>query len=61
MILTELSSNGALVKSYSDKNVFILQTETGAKYRDAIDVTPCRYTYVETNEPVDSIALELCE
>lgn len=60
MILVEHSNDGALVKHYSDKNVFILQAETGAKYREAIDVAPCRYTYVETTELADSIALEPC-
>lgn len=42
-----------LVKHYSDENKLILQVETGVKYAEAIDVYPCRYTYEETNEPIE--------
>jgi hypothetical protein len=31
----------------------IKQEETGAVYDEAVDVIPCRYTYTETNIPVD--------
>lgn len=30
----------------------IVQVETGAEYTDAIDVSPCRYTYKVTDKPV---------
>lgn len=42
-----------LVKHYSDEDILILQVETGVKYSDAVDVYPCRYTYKETDEPID--------
>ena len=42
-----------LIRHYSDAGKMILQKETGAKYSDAIDVYPCRYTYEETDEPVN--------
>ena len=53
MIKTEYLNDGTLIKHYSDKGVMLLQVETGAKYSDPIDVVPCAYTYVETNELVD--------
>lgn len=42
-----------LIKHYSDINKLILQKETGVKYSEAIDVYPCRYTYEETDEPIE--------
>ena len=42
-----------LIKHYSDENKMILQVETGVKYADAVDVYPCRYTYEETDEPIE--------
>jgi len=42
-----------LVRHYSDRGMMMLQVETGIKYAEAIDVVPCRYTYEETDEPVD--------
>jgi len=42
-----------LVRHYSDRDMMMLQVETGIRYADAIDVVPCRYTYEETDEPAD--------
>lgn len=53
MIKTEYLNDGTLIKHYSDAGYMLLQVETGAKYSDPIDVVPCAYTYVETNELVD--------
>jgi hypothetical protein len=53
MIQTELLNNGTLIRHYSDAGMLLLQVETGAKYSDPIDVVPCRYTYEETDEPVE--------
>lgn len=53
MILTELLNDGKLIKHYSDKSVLLLQVETGVKYPDPVDVVPCRYTYEETDEPIE--------
>ena len=40
-------------RHYSDKNLKILQVETGIVYDDAVDNVPCKYTYEETDEPID--------
>ena len=50
MIVTEYLNDGALVRHYSDKNLLLLQKETGTKYAEAVDVVPCKYTYTETDE-----------
>lgn len=42
-----------LIKHFSDSNKKIKQVETGAKYSEAVDVYPCRYTYEETDEPIE--------
>ena len=54
MIKTEYLNDGTLIKHYSDKGVMLLQVETGAKYSDPVDVVPCRYTYEETDEPINT-------
>ena len=53
MIKTEFLHDGTLIKHYSDAGFMLLQVETGAKYSDPIDLVPCRYTYVETDEPIE--------
>lgn len=53
MILTEFLNGGTLIKQYSDKGVLLLQNETGAMYSEPIDLVPCRYTYSETDIPID--------
>lgn len=58
MILTEYLHDGTLIKHYSDKGVMLLQVETGMKYSDPIDVVPCRFTYVETEELIENEAIE---
>ena len=35
----------------------IKQNETGYIYDEAVDLTPCRYTYSITNEPVEQEVL----
>ena len=50
MILTELLNNGTLIRHYSDEGYLLLQVETGAKYSDPVDIVPCPYTYIETDE-----------
>lgn len=37
----------------SDRNKKLLQIETGRKYDAPVDVKPCRYTYEETDEPIE--------
>lgn len=53
MIREELIENGEHIHHWSDLNLKIRQIETGIIYDDAVDVIPCRYTYEETNEPIE--------
>lgn len=55
MIVEQLIDDGKRVRHYSDSSVKIRQVETGAVYDDAVDVMPCRYTYTETDEPIDDM------
>lgn len=54
MIKTEFLNDGTLIKHYSDLGLMLLQVETGIKYADPVDVVPCRYTYEETDELIES-------
>ena len=47
--------NGERVRYWSDTGYKIVQVETGIVYDDAVDVVPCRYTYEETEEPVEEV------
>ncbi|MBO5969219.1 MAG: hypothetical protein J6S14_12060 [Clostridia bacterium] len=49
---------GLRERRYSDLGVKLLQVETGLKYEDAVDVVPCRYTYDETDEPIEQEPLD---
>lgn len=42
----------SLYRTYSDNNHYIIQNETGIKYREAIDVENAPYTYTESEEVV---------
>ena len=44
-----------LIRHYSDKGMYIIQKETGLKFIEAIDTLPCRYTYKETDQPIEQI------
>ena len=52
MLIEEVVSE-TLVKHYSDQGFLIKQIETGTLYSEAVDLIPCRYTYEETDEPID--------
>ena len=56
MIVQERTTiNGTeFLHTYSDSGMMLLQAETGILYGDAIDVIPCRYTYEETDQPIES-------
>ena len=58
MILTEFLNDGTLIRHYSDEGYMLLQVETGTKYSDPIDIYPCPFTYVETNEKVEQGEIE---
>lgn len=42
-----------IIRHYSDAGMKIRQVETGNIYDDAADIIPCRYTYEETDEPIE--------
>lgn len=50
-----------LYRTYSDKEVYILQNETGAEYTEAIDVEGAPYTYSETDKPIEIEPIEAIE
>ena len=53
MVKSELIENGNRIRHYSDKGFRIIQNETNIVYDDAVDILPCRYSYSETNEPIE--------
>lgn len=53
MIIEELVDGGTRIRHYSDLDLKIRQVETGIVYDDAVDIIPCKYTYEETDEPID--------
>lgn len=57
MIIVELVDEGTRERRYSDKNVKLRQIETGNIYEDAVDVIPCKYTYEETDIPIEHIEI----
>ncbi len=52
MVIEEMMSEH-LVRHYSDKGLCLKQVETGIVYVDAIDTIPCRFTYEETDIPIE--------
>ena len=44
-----------LIRHYSDKGMYILQKETGLEFEDAVDTLPCKYTYEETDKPIEQV------
>lgn len=54
MVKSELIENGERIHHWSDAGLKIRQVETGIVYDDAVDVMPCRYTYNETDEPIET-------
>lgn len=43
-----------LIRHFSDNGKKIRQVETGVIYDDATDVFPCRYSYEETDEDIET-------
>lgn len=58
-MIIEHQINDALMRHYSDAGVMVRQVETGALYSDAVDVSPCRYIYEETDTPVEQTTEDL--
>jgi len=52
MIIIETIDN--CERRYSNLSVKLLQTETNTLWNDAIDISPSKYTYIETNIPIDA-------
>lgn len=53
MIEIRYLNDRKLIQHYSDRGMMLLQNETGIKYSDPIDAFPCRFTYTETDEPIE--------
>ena len=53
MIIVEIVDEGLRERRYSNQNVMIKQIETGHLYIDAVDWIPCKYTYEETDIPIE--------
>lgn len=49
--------NDKFIKHYAEDaqgvRYYIKQVETGAEYDEAVDILPCRYTYVVTDKRVE--------
>lgn len=58
-MVIEQQINDTLVRHYSDAGFMMRQVETGVLYSDAVDVVPCRYTYEETDTPVEPTTEDL--
>jgi len=52
------SDGVVLTRTYSDKGMKIRQLETDILYDEAIDVEPLRYTYEETEIPIEEEEVE---
>lgn len=55
MIIVETVDNGTRVRHYSNLDYKLEQIETGHIYEDAVDVLPCKYTYRETDIPIERL------
>lgn len=53
MIIVELVDDDTRERRYSDRKMKLRQIETQVLYDDAVDVIPCKYTYEETDIPID--------
>ena len=49
MIKTEMLNNNTLIRHYSDEYK-VIQVETGYMYDEAVDIYPCPFTYIESEE-----------
>ena len=54
MIITERIESLRLIRRYSDKGMFIKRIQTGEVFPSAVDPIDSKYTYKETNNPIDS-------
>ena len=54
MIVTQRIESLRLIRRYSDKGMFIKRIQTGEVFPSAVDPIDSKYTYKETNNPIDS-------
>lgn len=54
MLMFEYVDNNSRIRHYSNMNMMIRQKETNILYEDAVDYLPCKYTYEETDIPIES-------
>lgn len=54
MLVSEMLSE-TRIRHYSDQDMMIRQIETDILYEDAVDNYPCKYTYEETDIPIEHI------
>lgn len=47
------NENENLIRHYSDAGFTVRQKETGNEYGEAIDRYPSKYTYEETDHPIE--------
>ena len=50
-----------LYRYYSDQGFYLLQNETGVEYSEAVDVESSKYTYSETDKPIETPDNEVTE
>lgn len=55
----ETDTNPTHCRHYSDSNKVMIQVETNNEYSDAIDILPCRYTYIESEKEIEKPIEEL--
>lgn len=55
MVCSEIIDN-MVVRHYSDRDKMLRQIETDTLWVDAVDVLPCRFTYEETDIPIEEEA-----
>lgn len=51
---TQRKDGVKLYRTYSDAGMMIRQTQTGAKYAEAVDVADAPYTYTETETKIQT-------
>ena len=60
MLRSETLTDGR-IRHYSDADMMIRQVETDKLYEEAVDVTPLRYSYTETTEPIPEREVDVAD
>ena len=56
--MIQIENLGMVERRYSDQNVKLRKVEDGTLWNDAVDIIPCRFTYEESDVPLDPVELE---